>query len=105
MNKDRDTDIKTKKDAIAIIRVLLPKLSVGSPKVTLTSFKNLKDCVHWLGSIRRGTTWDEELESMLVEDDTDSADKGYLGTRTRMGLRVWRTEGGGFFKQVRLFPA
>ncbi len=39
---DGDPDIKTKKDAIAIIQVLLPKLSFGSPKVTLTSFKNLK---------------------------------------------------------------
>jgi len=47
--KDRDPDIKSKKDAIAIIRVLLPKLSAGGPKVTLTSFKTLKDCVHWIG--------------------------------------------------------
>jgi hypothetical protein len=76
--EERDPDIKTKKDAIAIIRVLLPKLSVGSPKVTLTSFKNLKDCVHWLGNIRRGTTWDAELEAILVEDDTDGVDEEAL---------------------------
>ena len=76
---DGDPDIKTKKDAIAIIRVLLPKLSVGGPKVPLTSFKNLKVCVHWLGNIRRGTTWDAELEAMLVEDDTDGVDMEDLG--------------------------
>jgi hypothetical protein len=29
--------------------------------------------VHWLGNIRRGTTWDEELEAMLVEDDAVGA--------------------------------
>ena len=59
--------------------MLLPKLSVGGPKVTLSSFKRLKDCVHWLGNIRRGTTWDEELVAMLVEDDADGADEGILG--------------------------
>ena len=30
---DGHPDIKTKKDAITFIRVLLPKLSVGGPKV------------------------------------------------------------------------
>jgi hypothetical protein len=59
--------------------VLLPKLSVGGPKVALSSFKHLKDCVHWLVNIRRGTTWDEELEAMLVEDDADGANEGILG--------------------------
>ena len=76
---DSDPDIKTKKDAIAIIRVLLPKLSVGGRKVTLSSFKNLKECVHWLGDIRRGTTWDQELESMLIAAETDGADEVILG--------------------------
>ena len=76
---DSDPDIKTKKDAIAIIRVLLPKLSVGGPKVTLSSFKNLKECVHWLGDIRRGTTWDQELESMLIAVEADGADEVILG--------------------------
>ena len=91
---DGHPDIKTKKEAIIFIQVLLPKLSGGGPKVALGSFKHLKDCVHWLGNIRRTTTWDEELEAMLVEDDADGANEGILGsTRTRMGLWVWRTEG------------
>ena len=59
--------------------MLLPKLSVGGPKVALSSFKHLKDCVHWLVNIRRGATWDEELEAMLVEDDADGANEGILG--------------------------
>ena len=35
--------------------------------------------MHWLVNIRRGTTWDEELEAMLVEDDADGANEGILG--------------------------
>ncbi len=76
---DSDPDIKTKKDAIAIIQVLLPKLSVGGPKVTVSSFKNLKECIHWLGNIRKGTTWNQELESMLIVVDADGADEVILG--------------------------
>jgi hypothetical protein len=59
--------------------VLLPKLSVGGPKVTVSNFKHMKDCVHWLGNIRRGATWDEELELMLIEDDADGASKAIFG--------------------------
>ncbi len=58
--------------------MLLLKLSVGGPKLTLSSFKLLKDYVHWLGGIRRGTTWDAELEAMLVEVDAKGANKGIL---------------------------
>jgi len=67
-----DPDIKSKKDAIAIIRVLLPRLSVGPKKVTLTSFKVLKDCLQWLGDIRRGTSWHEELEALFFEVDNEN---------------------------------
>ena len=72
---DGDPDIKSKKDAIAIIRVLLPRLSVGPNKVTLTSFKMLKDCLQWFGDIRRGTSWHEELEALFCEvnDETYGA--------------------------------
>ena len=59
--------------------MLLPKLSVGGHKVTLSSFKNLKECVHWLENIRRGTTWDQELESMLIEVDAGGAGEVILG--------------------------
>ena len=69
---DGDPDIKSKKDAIAIIRVLLPRLSVGPRKGTLSSFKELKDCVQWLGDIRRGTTWYEELEALFSEVDDEN---------------------------------
>ena len=35
--------------------------------------------MHWLGNIRRGTTWDEELKAMLVEDDADGVNEEALG--------------------------
>ncbi len=35
--------------------------------------------MHLLGNIRRGMTWDAELEAMLVEDDTDDVDEEVLG--------------------------
>ena len=69
---DGAPDIKSKKDAIAIIRVLLPRLSVGPRKGTLSSFKALKDCVQWLGDIRRGTTWYDELEALFSEADDEA---------------------------------
>ena len=69
---DGDPDIKSKKDAIAIIRVLLPRLSVGPKKVTLTSFKVLTDCLQWLGDIRRGTSWHKELEALFFEVDGET---------------------------------
>ena len=54
--------------------------------MTLTSFKTLKDCLHWLGNIRRGTTWHEELEAMLVEDDADGADEEALERENEDGV-------------------
>ena len=72
---DGAPDIKSKKDAIAIIQVLLPRLNDGPRKGTLSSFKALKDCVQWLGDIRRGrTTWYDELETSFSEVD----DEAYL---------------------------
>ena len=71
---DGTPNIKSKKDAIAIIRVLLPRLSVGPRKGTLSSFKARKDNVQWLGDIRRGTTWYEKLEALFSEVD----DEAYL---------------------------
>jgi len=69
------------------------------------SFKALKDCVQWLGDIRRGTTWYDELEALFSEVD-DEAYRLTLHQRammrlracrgsmlTRMGLRVRRTKG------------
>jgi hypothetical protein len=42
--------------------------------------------VHWLGNIRRGTTWHEELEAMSVEDDADGADEEALERENEDGV-------------------
>ena len=49
-----------KKDAYAIVRVLLPRIDVKK-EFRLGQFKTVKDCIMWLGQIGRGTTWDEEM--------------------------------------------
>ena len=49
-----------KKDAYAIVRVLLPRIDVKK-EFKLGQFKTVKDCIMWLGQIGRGTTWDEEM--------------------------------------------
>ncbi len=78
---DGDPDIKSKKDAMAIIRVLLPRLSVGPRKVTLSSFKALKDCVQWLGEIRRGTNWyeDDAYGAPEGDDEVEGAPEEHEG--------------------------
>ena len=38
----------------------------------ITSFKVLKDCLRWLGDIRRGTSWHEELEALFFEVDDET---------------------------------
>ena len=42
--------------------------------------------MHWLGNIRRGTTWHEELDAMLVEDDADGADEEALERENEDGV-------------------
>lgn len=42
--------------------------------------------MHWLGNIRRGTTWHEELEAMLVEDDAGGADEEALEHKNKDGV-------------------
>ena len=54
--------ILNKKDAFAIVRVLLPRIDVKR-ELKMGQFKAAKDCIKWLGEIGRGTTWDEEMEA------------------------------------------
>ena len=58
--------ILNRKDAYAIVRVLLPRLDVKK-EFKLGQFKNAKDCVKWLGEIGQGTTWDEEMSAWVRE--------------------------------------
>jgi hypothetical protein len=64
-NDDGSPELK-RMDAFAIIRVLVPRLDVKK-EVKMGDFKTVKDCVTWLGGIRNGTTWDEEMEALEME--------------------------------------
>ena len=59
-----------KKDALAIIRVLLPRLDIKK-ELRMSNFKTVKDCNKWLGEIRMGTTWDTEMEALLDQECGD----------------------------------
>ena len=56
----------SKKDALATVKVLRPRISTDT-KVLFSSFKNGRDCVKWLGDIKRRTTWHEELVALFSE--------------------------------------
>ncbi len=64
-NDDGSPELK-RMDAFANIRVLVPRLDVKK-EVKMGDFKTVKDCVTWLGGIRNGTTWDEEMEALEME--------------------------------------
>jgi hypothetical protein len=91
--EDRDPDIKSKKDAIAIIRVLLPKLSAGGPKVTLTSFKTLKTVCIGLETSGGGRLGMKSWMRCWLRMTQTVLTRRPWSARTRMGLRVQRTEG------------
>ena len=54
-----------RKDAVAIVRVLLPRIDVKGER-KIKEFSTAKACMKWLGEIGRGTTWDEEMRG--IED-------------------------------------
>ena len=56
---------KLSKDAAkAIVKHLLPKIA---PDEKLKDFNGMAVCVKWLGSIKGGTTWDNEMEHAEIE--------------------------------------
>jgi hypothetical protein len=59
----------SKKDALAIIRVLLPLLDIKK-ELRMGNFKTVKDCNKWLGEIWMGTTWDAEMEALTEQECT-----------------------------------
>ena len=65
INDDGSPQLK-RTDALAIVRVLLPRLDVKK-EVKMGNFKTVKDCVTWFGGISKGTTWDEEMEALEME--------------------------------------
>mmetsp|Transcript_19445 Transcript_19445/g.46675 ORF Transcript_19445/g.46675 Transcript_19445/m.46675 type:complete len:287 (+) Transcript_19445:384-1244(+) len=63
---DKDGNPKLpKQDAIAIVRVLLPRFA---PKEKMSDYGGMSKCVKWLGSLAgRGTTWEEEITAVRRE--------------------------------------
>ena len=63
---DKDGNPKlSKQDAIAIVRVLLPRIV---PKEKISDYGGMSKCVKWLGSVAgRGTTWEEEITAVRRE--------------------------------------
>lgn len=59
-----------RKDAIAIVRVLLPRIDIKG-EMKMKDLSTAKACIKWLGEIGRGTTWDEEMQVLegKLEDD------------------------------------
>ena len=59
---DNGYPVLNKKDATAIVRVLLPRIDVKK-ELKMGQFKTVWDCIKWLGEIGRGLNWDEEMEA------------------------------------------
>ena len=55
VNGDDDYPLLNKKDAFAIVRVLLTQIDVKRV-LKMGQLKTAKDCIKWLGEIGRGTT-------------------------------------------------
>ena len=58
--------ILSKKDAVAIVKVLLPRIDIEGV-LKMKEFASAKACIKWLGKIGRGTTWDEEMGALERE--------------------------------------
>ena len=58
-----------RKDAVAIVRVLLPHLDIKG-ETKMKDLSTAKACIKWLGKIGRGTTWDEEMK--VVEEKLEN---------------------------------
>jgi hypothetical protein len=53
----------TRKCALSIVKVLLPKID---PTGKLSDYTTMKVCTKWLGELAGGTTWTVEMEA--IED-------------------------------------
>ena len=55
--------IMSRTNAVAIVKVLMPKVA---PTLKLGDFTSLKSCTKWLGDLAGGTTWVDEMKAMEV---------------------------------------
>ena len=67
-NENHRYPILPRKDAVSIMRVLLPRIDVKG-ELKMKDFSTAKSCIKWLGEIGRGTTWEDEMQ--VLEDNFD----------------------------------
>ena len=53
-----------KDSSVAIVQVLLPRIA---PKDKVADYSTMKACNKWLGTLARGTTWDDEMKAVEEE--------------------------------------
>ena len=58
---DHNHPIVSRMSALAIVKVLMPKVA---PTLKLADYTTLKTCTKWLGELAGGTTWVEEMKAM-----------------------------------------
>ena len=58
---DHNHPIMSRMSALAIVKVLMPKVA---PTLKLSDYTTLKTCTKWLGELAGGTTWVDEMKAM-----------------------------------------
>ena len=58
---DHNHPIMSMMSALAIVKVLMPKVA---PTLKLSDYTTLKTCTKWLGELAGGTTWVDEMKAM-----------------------------------------
>ena len=58
---DHNHPIMSRMSAVAIVKVLMPKVA---PNLKLANCTTLKTCTKWLGEPAGGTTWVDEMKAM-----------------------------------------
>ena len=63
--------VLSKDSSVAIVKVLLPRVA---PEEKLSEYTTMKACNKWLGTLARGTSWEEEMKAFV--DERQSAEMG-----------------------------
>ena len=58
---DHNHPIMLRMNAVAIVKVLMPKVA---PTLKLVNYTTLKTCTKWLGELAGGRTWVDEMKAM-----------------------------------------
>ncbi len=54
----------SKDGSVAIVKVLLPRIA---PDEKVADYSTMKACIKWLGTLARGTTWEDEMKAVEEE--------------------------------------